>query len=189
MHTRRLIWLLFVLPSLWWLGTREGYAAGSKRRDPSIAIRFPAQVNTYDPTFAAHVKVGNPARDLIVEKIPSISERDIVSFYPFKAPDGTFSAAFQLDRHGSVVLESLSMEKRGQLLVAAVDTRPVAALTVDKTITDGIIYIPSGLTLEEIHKLGASFSLMGQSDSDKEAHRAPPESTFSDPGSKPTPRP
>ena len=168
------------------LGTAQGLASGSKHRDPSVAIRFHAQVNTYDPTFAAQVKVGNPPRQIIVEKIPSISEHDIISFYPFKAADGTFAAAFQLDRHGSVVLQALSTEKRGLIILAAVNTRPVVPLMVDKTITDGIIYIPSGLTIDEIHSMGASFSLMGQTDGDKEARQAPKQSTFSDPGSRPT---
>ena len=166
-----------------------GEAAGSKHRDPSIAIRFHAQVNTYDPTFAAEVKVGNPPHKIIVEKIPSISEADIAAFYPFKASDGTFAAAFQLDRHGAVVLQSLSTEKRGLIILAAVNARPVAPLTVDKTISDGIIYIPSGLTLDEIHQMGASFSLMGQTDLDKEARSAPAQTTFADPNSKPTPKP
>ena len=161
-------------------------AAGSKHRDPSIAIRFHAQVNTFDPTFAARVKVGNPPRELIVEKIPSIGERDIVGFYPFKAADGTFAAVVQLDRHGSVVLQSLSLEKRGLSILAAVNARPVALLAVDKIITDGLIYIPSGLTLDDIHQMGASFSLMGQTETDLEAKRTPKQSTFSDPNSRPT---
>ncbi len=169
--------------------TPQGEAAGSKRRDPSIAVRFHAQVNTYDPTFAAEVKFGNPPKRIIVEKRPSIAERDIASFYPYKAADGTFSAVLQLDRHGSVVLQSLSTEKRGQVILAAVNARPVAMLAVDKTISDGIIFIPSGLTLDEIHQMGASFSLMGQTDSDKEARRTPVQTTFADPGSRPTPMP
>ncbi len=188
LHARKSVWLLGFLAA-GWFGLPSGHAAGSKHRDPSIAIRFHAQVNTFDPTFAAQVKIGNPPRQLIVEKIPSLSERDIVGFYPFKAADGSFSAAFQLDRHGSIILQSLSLEKRGQSILAAVNARPVALLTVDKTITDGIIYIPSGLTLDEIHQMGASFSLIGQTDNDKEARKKPSESTFSDPGSKPTPQP
>lgn len=182
---RKFVWLS-CLTILCWFTVQPGWAAGSKRRDPSIAVRFHAQVNTFDPTFAAQVKVGNPPRQIIVEKIPSISERDIAGFYPYKAADGTFAAVIQLDRHGSVVLEALSTEKRGQIILAAVNTRPVAPLLVDKTISDGIIYIPSGLTLDEIHAMGASFSLMGQTENDKEARAKPKESTFSDPNSRPT---
>ena len=164
---------------------RISWAAGSKKRDPSIAIRFHTEVSTYDPSFAAKVTVGNPPHELIVEKIPSLSERDIVSFYPYKAADGTFSAAFQFDPHGATVLEALSAQNRGRYIVAAVNTRPVALLAIDKRISDGIIFIPSGLTLEEIHKLGESFSLMGQTETDKENRKAPKETTFSNQGTKP----
>ena len=162
-----------------------GWAAGSKRRDPSIAVRFHTQVSTFDPSFSAKVTAGNPPRALFVEKLPSISERDIAAFYPYKAADGTFSAAFQLDTHGAAVLEALSAQNRGRYIVAAVNARPVALLAIDKRISDGVIYIPSGLTLEEVHKLGESFSLIGQTDSDKENKKAPKESTFADPTNKP----
>lgn len=167
------------------VAARTVWAAGSKRRDPNIAIRFHSEVSTYDPSFAARVMAGNPPRQLLVEKIPSISERDIVGFYPYKAADGTFSAAFQLDPHGTAVLETISAQNRGKFIVAAVNARPVALLAVDKKITDGIIFIPYGLTLDEVHKLGESFSLMGETEADKEAKRLPRESTFTGPGNEP----
>ena len=157
------------------------WAAGSKHRDPSIAVRFHAQVSTYDPTFAAKVTAGNPPRELIVEKIPSISERDIDSFYPYRAADGTYSVAFHLDRHGQAVLEALSSQIRGHMLLAAINGRPVSLLKVDKIVTDGIIFIPMGLTEGDVRSLGASFSIMGQTENDKEAKREPERATFSNP--------
>ena len=161
--------------ALAWGGRSSGvWAAGSKKRDPSIFVRFHAQVSTYDPSFAAKVVAGNPPRELIVEKIPSISERDIASFYPGRAGDGSYSAVFQLDRHGQAVLEALSTEIRGQSIVAAVNGRPLALLKVDKTVSDGIIFIPSGLTETDIRSLGASFSIMGQTDADKEKAKEGP---------------
>lgn len=184
--SRRVAWCLvpaLVLTVL--LAVPTGWAAGKKRRDPNIAVRFHSQVSTYDPSFAAKVTTGDPPRELIVEKIPSLSERDIESFYPYKAADGTFAVAFQFDRHGAVILETLSAQNRGRYIVAAVNTRPIALLAVDRKINDGIIYVPYGFTLDEIHKLGESFSLMGQSDNDKERAQAPRESTFSDPNNKP----
>lgn len=163
-----------------WVALTSGVqAAGSKKRDPSIAVRFHAEVSTYDPSFAAKVTVGNPPRPLIVEKIPSLSERDIASFYPYRAGDGTFSAVFQMDRHGQAVLEALSSQSRGHLLVAAVSGRPVAVMKIDKTISDGVIFIPSGLTESDIRELGASFSLMGQTESDKDAKKEPSTGPFS----------
>lgn len=170
----RTVVLSFLCAAVVWGGRApSAQAAGSKRRDPVIAVRFHAEVNSFDPTFAAKVVAGNPPRQLIVEKIPSLSERDIASFYPYKANDGTYSAVFQLDRHGQAVLEALSSEVRGHFIVAAINGRPVTLLKVDKIISDGIIFIPYGLTEGDIRALGQSYSLMGQTDSDKETRKDP----------------
>ncbi len=141
-------------------------ASGRKKRDPSIAIRFHAQVFAFDPTFTAKVKVGNPPREIVVEKIPSVSERDITSFYPYRAADGSFSAVLQLDRHGSATLESISAQKLGMSLLVAVNGRAVTSLKVDKPISDGVIFIPFGLTEADIRSMGASFNIMGETRSD-----------------------
>jgi hypothetical protein len=137
-------------------------AAGRKHRDPTIAVRFHVEVTQSDPTFATKVTAGDPPREIIVEKLPSISEKDIASFYPYKADDGTYSAVLQLDAHGRIILLTLSEESRGKSLVAAVNGQPVAVLTIDKPITDGVIFIPRGLTEDNIRQLGASFDLLGK---------------------------
>ena len=137
-------------------------ASGTKKRDPSIAIRFHAQEFGYDPTFAAKVRVGNPPQEITVEKIPMISEKDVASFYPYRASDGSYSAVLKLDRHGEATLEAISSEKRGSLLVLLVNGRPIMSMLIDKVIRDGIIFIPSGLTEANIKSMGASFSILGQ---------------------------
>ena len=159
------------------LVANSALASGSKKRDPTIAIRLHTQQTGFDPTFAAKVRVGNPPREIIVEKIPSLSERDIASFYPYRASDGSYSVVLKLDRHGEATLEALSTEKRGSLLVVLVNGRPVTSLLIDKIIRDGIIFIPSGLTEANIKAMGASFTVMGQLPNGKPAPSAPaPES-------------
>lgn len=162
--------LLIALVLAW--GTTLALASGSKKRDPSIAIRFYGQVYAFDPQFTAKIKIGNPPREVIVEKIASISERDIASFYPYRAADGSYSVVLQLDRHGSATLEALSAQRIGLTIVASVSGRLTAALKVDKLISDGIIYIPYGLTETDIRAMGASFSIMGETEADREARRA-----------------
>lgn len=166
-------------------------ASGRKKRDPSIAIRLHAQVYAFDPEFTAKVKVGTPPREITIEKLASISERDIASFYPYRAADGTFSAVLQLDRHGSAVLENLSAQKIGLSLVVAVGGRAIAALKVDKPISDGIVFIPYGLTEADIRSMGASFPIMGQgeTEADREARKAPKPTPTLDDGALPIPAP
>ena len=153
------------------LGTSVALGSGHKKRDPSIAIRFYAQVYAFDPSFTAKVTIGNPPREIVIEKIASISERDIASFYPYRASDGSYSVVIQLDRHGSATLEAVSAQKIGLVLIASVSGRLTAALKVDKPISDGIIFIPSGLTVADIRAMGASFSLMGETEAELEARR------------------
>ena len=138
----------------------SGLAAGKKKRDPAIEIRFHAQTNGYDPTFAGKVRLGDPPQEMIVEKIPLITEHDFLSFYPYRAADGSFSAVFKLDRHGSATLEELSADKRGQSLLVVVNGQPLTSLLIDRTIKDGIIFIPGGLSEANIRALGASFTVM-----------------------------
>ena len=153
------------------LGGATAFGSGSKKRDPIIPIRFYGQVFSFDPTFTAKIKVGTPPREIVIEKIPSISERDVASFYPYRAADGTYSAVLQLDGHGTATLEALSAQHLGQTLVASVSGRLTATLQIDKPISDGIIFIPYGLTVADIRLMGASFSLIGETEADLEARR------------------
>ena len=61
----------------------------------------------------------------------------------------------RLDRHGQAVLEALSSQIRGHMLLAA-DQRPprLPSLKVDKIVTDGIIFIPMGLTEGDVKRAG-----------------------------------
>lgn len=164
-------------------------ASGRKKRDPAIAIRLHAQVYAFDPQFTAKVKVGTPPREIVIEKLASISERDIASFYPYRAADGTFSAVLQLDRHGAAVLENISAQKLGLSLVVAVSGRAVAALKVDKPISDGVLFIPYGLSVADIRSMGASFPIMGQgeTEADRDARKAPKPTPALDDGALPIP--
>ena len=167
------------------------HASGRKRRDPSIAIRLHAQVYAFDPEFTAKIKIGTPPREITIEKLASISERDIASFYPYKAADGTFSAVLQLDRHGSAVLENLSAQKLGLSLVVAVGGRAIAALKVDKPISDGVVFVPYGLTEPDIRAMGASFPIMGQNETEAERDKRhdPKPTPALDDGALPIPSP
>ena len=153
------------------LGTSAALGSGSKKRDPTIPNRFYGQVLSFDPTFTAKIKIGTPPREVIIEKIPSISERDVASFYPYRAADGSYSVVLQLDGHGTAVLEALSAQRLGLLIIASVGGRLTASLQVDKPISDGIIFIPYGLTGADFRAMGASFRLMGETEADLAARR------------------
>jgi hypothetical protein len=59
----------------------------------------------------------------------------------------------------------LSVEQRGRLLFVLISARPVAELQIDQRISDGRIYIGSGLTKAEIESMKKCWRLIGESKS------------------------
>ena len=149
-------------------------------RKQAIAVRFHVEANARDgETFAMPVKFENPPRAGFVERIPSLSERDIKAIFPTRTPDGTFGCAFMLTGHGRFALQSLSSERRGSSLVVFVSTKTgmhqVVDLMIDKPIADGVIYVPAGLTGLEIEALQKQFPTLGQGKNKKAIEdKAPP---------------
>lgn len=136
--------------------------AGGKK-EPPLTVRFYAEANRRDSdVFSSPIQLQYPPRQAYVQKIPTISERDILSIYPFQASDGTMGCAFKLDDHGRIAVDSLSVEKRGSSLVAIVNNRQVIDMLIDKRVSDGIITIPRGLTAQEAALLETKFKTIGQ---------------------------
>ena len=85
-----------------------------------------------------------------------------MAFYPYPAANGTYGALFQLDEHGRVALDALSIERRGSLLFVFVNGRPITELEIDKRVSDGKIYIPSGLSSADIELMKKDWRKIGQ---------------------------
>ncbi|PYL18200.1 MAG: hypothetical protein DME30_04075 [Verrucomicrobia bacterium] len=94
--------------------------------------------------------------------MPRLSERDVVAFYPYPAADGNYGALFQLDDHGRLALDALSIERRGSLLFILINGRPITELQIDRRVSDGRIYIASGLTKADIELMKKDWRLIGQ---------------------------
>jgi hypothetical protein len=100
------------------------------------------------PVFSTQLKF--LGRTITVEKVPALSENDVTRFQSYRAADGTYGALFHLNDHGRLALDSLSVERRGRLLFVFINGRPITDLQVDRRVSDGKIYIASGLTANDI---------------------------------------
>ena len=153
---KKLRFLFLLLPVL----LLTGFA--SKKQLPST-VTFHVECNPRDTeSFAVPIRLKNPPRDTFVEKMASITEREIESIYPLKAADGSMGCVFKLDDHGRIWLDTLSVEKRGMSIVAFVNGRQIVDMLIDKRVSDGIITIPGGLTNEDILELVKRHRIMGQ---------------------------
>lgn len=140
-------------------------AAGKK--GPEVMVRFHAEANERDTErFATPAQLRHPPRAAFIEKVPSLSERHIKAIFPFKAPDGTWGCAFQLDGSGRLALEVLSTDRRGTSLVVFVSTKTtthqVIDMLIDQRVTDGLITVQHGLTDQEIGLLRKHFRVLGE---------------------------
>nr|UXE46129.1 hypothetical protein Hi04_10k_c5714_00019 [uncultured bacterium] len=112
--------------------------------------------------FSTHARVQSSGKDMAIEKVPWITERDVAAFSTYPAQGGTYGALLQLDEHGRVVLDSLSVERRGGFLFVFVNGRLITELQIDKRVSDGKIYIPSGLTAADVALMKKEWRLIGQ---------------------------
>ena len=126
-------------------------------------FRVHAQANQRDTeVFATSVHAQVSGKNVTIEKTPWISEHDVTAFSPHPAQNGTYGALIQLDEHGRTVLDSLSVERRGGLLFVFINGRLITELQIDKRVSDGRIYVPSGLTSTDIDSMKKSWRLIGQ---------------------------
>ncbi|HEX4640501.1 MAG TPA: hypothetical protein VH252_03895 [Chthoniobacterales bacterium] len=103
------------------------------------------------PAFSTKLRLFG--RDVTIEKVPTLSENDLTGLRFYRAADGTHGALFELNEHGRLALDSLSIERRGRSLFVFVNGRPITELQIDRRVSDGKIYIASGLTANDIELL------------------------------------
>ena len=138
------------------------------KKDPKATVRFHTEANKQDTAqFAVAVSLQNPPRQVYMQKIPFISENDVLAVYPFPAQDGTMGCAFKLDGHGTLELDTQSIMRRGSVVLAYINGRLVADMLMDKRVSDGVLMIPSGLTPAEIASLQKRFHTLGDPKSKK----------------------
>jgi hypothetical protein len=135
--------------------------AAAKERH--CTFRVHAQANPQDTdAFSISARATSSGKDVAIQKLAWISEHDVMAFSPYPAQDGTFGALFQLDDHGRVVLDTLSVERRGRFLFIFINGRMITELQIDKRVSDGKIYVPSGLTAADVELMKKQWRLLGE---------------------------
>jgi hypothetical protein len=137
--------------------------SGAQAKSRHAMFRVHAEANPQDTsTFSTAVRAKLSGKDVAIEKLARISEQDVVGFYPYSAGPDNYGILIQLDEHGRVVLDALSVERRGGFLFVFINGRAITELQVDKRVSDGKIYIPSGLTARDIQLMKKDWRLLGK---------------------------
>jgi hypothetical protein len=123
-------------------------------------FRVHVAANANDTDRFAQPVHSRTGRDVFVEKTPWLTEREVRAFCPFRAADGSYSALLYLDDHGRTILDTESVERRGSLLFVFINGRPLCELLVDRRVSDGKIYLPYGLSADDIKLMNKDWKLM-----------------------------
>ena len=132
-------------------------------RKPHCTLRAHLEANPQDgPVFSSQIRSPATGRTLAIAKTPAISELDVVAFRPYPAAGGTYGALFQLNDHGKLALDTLSVERRGSSLFIFVNGRFLDELQIDRRVSDGRLYLAAGLTQKDVDLMKKQWRLIGQ---------------------------
>jgi hypothetical protein len=125
--------------------------AFAEARKPRCTVRAHLEGNANDgEVFSSRLVSPTSGRNVVIQKTPAISEHDVVGFTAYPAADGSYGVLFDLNDHGKLALDTLSVEKRGTFLYVFVNGKPVAELQIDRRVSDGKLYVASGLSAADI---------------------------------------
>ncbi len=131
-------------------------------RKAQCTLRAHAEANPNDgESFSSQLRSSVTGKNIVIEKAPTISENDVVAFRPYSARDGSLGVLFQLNDHGKLALDTLSIDRRGRYLYVFVNGRPMAELQIDRRVSDGKLYIPSGLVAADIELMKKQWPVIG----------------------------
>jgi hypothetical protein len=134
---------------------------GMAQKKPALTVRFYTQTAKSDSdSFSVPVTLLN-GRQTYIDEVASISEHDIIAILPAAAADGSGSCTFKLDDHGTIGLDTLSVSKRGTLLIATIDGTQVSDILIDQRVSDGIVEIPNGITTDMMKELLKKYPVIG----------------------------
>ena len=83
------------------------FVASVLGKDRHCVFRVHAEANPNDgASFNSSIPALFSGKRVAIERIPRLSERDVVAFYPYSTSGGNYGALFQLDEHGRIYIAS-----------------------------------------------------------------------------------
>ena len=136
---------------------------GGSKKDDRLVVQFSLQGAESDGQ-----KISIPqqvaGQQVFFRHSLEIATKDIVSFRPFPAEDGySYGIMLQLNTAGANRLAAVTSANKGRLFMARLNGRPLDVVTIDKTISDGILVIWQGVTTREIGLADKIIPRIGQS--------------------------
>ena len=119
----------------------------------SFRIHFEVSPNLPEKQRITY-QLQKPNIEVTVSKFPEIWEKHLVGAEALPGNPG--AVLFYFDDHGKRVLMFLTEANKGRRMVVVVNGRAVFAPTVDATLPNGQLVVPSGISpqeFEELHRM------------------------------------
>jgi len=84
------------------------------------------------------------------ERLPVCATKEIVSYKPFPAEDGSTGAVFTYNQVGANRLAARTTQSQGKWLMALINGTPTDVVLIDKPVRDGKIVIWKGLKQRDL---------------------------------------
>lgn len=102
-------------------------------------------------------------RKFIFKRVAQFSQRQIVAFEPFAAPDGQGNGVvLQLDVSGRNALEYVTRVQQGELLLTMCNGVPIDLVQTDRPVSDGRFTIWRGISDETIAQMDKKLPRLSQ---------------------------
>ena len=137
-------------------------AVSNKKKVPFLLGLHIETTDRDSATFSMPVNVLYPPMTVTVEKMSMVSQREVKAFYPGAETPTGYGAYFQFDPHGTKALESITTTHRDKFLVVIFNNRPICRLRVDRPVRDGILYVPTGISADELRTIGLKLPLINE---------------------------
>lgn len=120
---------------------------------PKVTLRFHEQVDTGLPdTKVRNVEIPRSNLKIGVDPFPQLTERDIYEAKLQDTPGGQ-AVVIQFDAHGANTFSEMTTRMRGRYVVVFMNDKPIAAVLVEKRITNGEFLLEGDLTDDEERNL------------------------------------
>lgn len=119
---------------------------------PRASFRIYFEVSPTLPDSQKQVyQLERPKISVAVGKFPELWEKHVIGVEAMPGQSG--AVLFRFDDHGKRVLMFLTEANRGRRMVVVLNGRPIFAPTVDATLPNGQLVVPSGISPKEFIEL------------------------------------
>ena len=135
-------------------------AAGKRGEKASVSFHLETDAGDNPKMIFPQVQANGQTR--YFRRMPEIATKDVLSFSPFPADDGSYGVVFRLKEAAGRRLTAITSANQCRWLVAMLNGRVVDGVLIDKQVDDGLAVVWKGATLADITLLDENLPRIGQ---------------------------